>query len=73
MNTIMDEFEAIMATAHRNATSRRQQESIRGLVALIDELSGEMGSGHFRDAVRLHGYDIDACSATLGRRGLEIN
>jgi hypothetical protein len=41
------------------------------LARLIDELSGEMGVGEFREAIRLHGYDIDADLGMLLRRGVD--
>ena len=41
------------------------------LARLIDELSGEMGVSEFRDAIRKHGYDVDADLGMLLRRGVD--
>lgn len=41
------------------------------LARMIDELSGEMGSAAFRDAIRKHGYDVDADLGMLLRRGVD--
>jgi len=41
------------------------------LARLIDDLSGEMGSAAFRDAIRKHGYDVDADLGMLLRRGVD--
>ncbi|MDF0584732.1 hypothetical protein [Bradyrhizobium yuanmingense] len=41
------------------------------LARCIDELSGEMGVAAFRDAIRKHGYDVDADLGMLLRRGVD--
>lgn len=41
------------------------------LARFIDELSGEMGVPAFRDAIRKHGYDVDADLGMLLRRGVD--
>jgi hypothetical protein len=41
------------------------------LARLIDELSEEMGVPAFRDAIRKHGYDVDADLGMLLRRGVD--
>ena len=70
MNQGLEHYKQLFERATANANRQRQQQRIVELVGLIDELSGEMGSGDFRTAVRLHGYDIDACLLTLGQRGV---
>ncbi|MBR0721782.1 hypothetical protein [Bradyrhizobium manausense] len=52
----------------KEAEHRRR---IGELARLIDDLSGEMGSAAFRDAMRLHGYDVDADLGMLLRRGVD--
>lgn len=71
MNTGMVPFERLAARAKERADKRLQQQKLTELVALIDELSGEMGSADFRDAIRKHGYDVDACAFTIAGRGIE--
>lgn len=73
MNTGMIPFEQLAQQAGERAKRRLQQSKIVDLVALIDELAGEMGSGPFREAVRALGYDIDACHSTVTARGVTIN
>lgn len=73
MNTHADAVVRLTHKAQQEAARRLQTQKLRQLVELIDDLSGEMGSSDFREAVRLFGYDIDACAATLGRRGVSIN
>lgn len=73
MNTAMEPFEQVAQRAQEKAVRRLQQSKIVELVGLIDELSGEMGSGRFREAVRALGYDIDACHYTVTARGVTIN
>ncbi len=41
------------------------------LARQIDELSDEMGVPAFRDAIRKHGYDVDADLGILARRGVD--
>jgi hypothetical protein len=43
------------------------------LARLIDDLSGEMGVTAFREAIRKHGYDVDANTGMLARRGVNVN
>ena len=64
--------DGLAAKRNEIALAHREQR-LTQLVRLIDELSGEMGSSGFRDAVRQKGYDIDACMATLSRRGICTN
>lgn len=72
MNTGMEPFERLAERATARARQRLHQQKVTELVALIDELSGEMGVAKFRQAVRdTGGYDIDACHFTLMRRGVD--
>jgi hypothetical protein len=64
-------FAALALRAGKQATEKEQARRIDALVQQIDELSGEMGSAAFRDAVRLRGYDIDADTGMLLRRGVD--
>lgn len=71
MHTQTEPFAALATRAKRQALQKEYDRRIAALVQQIDELSGEMGVAPFRDAVRLHGYDIDADLGMLSRRGVD--
>ena len=74
MNTASNPaFEATLAARRSTIQLESRNQRLAQLVRLIDELSSEMGSSDFRETMRAKGYDIDACTATLQARGVNIN
>lgn len=67
----LEPFESLMARVHERNTKRRNAEDVAELAKEIDRLSGEMGVPAFRDAIRSHGYDVDADMGMLMRRGVD--
>lgn len=70
-NTVMEPFAAIAERARVAVQKRDHIIRIAELAQEIDALSGEMGSAAFRDAIRAHGYDVDADLGMLARRGVD--
>lgn len=67
----MEPFAALAERVKQNSLQKQQTQRVAELARMIDELSGEMGSGSFRDAIRKHGYDVDADLGMLLRRGVD--
>ncbi|ANL71912.1 hypothetical protein AMC83_CH01929 [Rhizobium phaseoli] len=69
MNTELEPFAVLAIRAKARSDRRRQLEQIGELVAMIDHLSGEMGSMAFVEAVRhAGGYNIEADCMAIERR-----
>jgi hypothetical protein len=66
-------FDEALAAKRAAVQLDRQNQRLAQLVRLIDELSGEMGSSVLREHLRTKGYDIDADTGILARRGVDIN
>ena len=66
-------FADIMRTAQQRSDDRRWKERVKELARLIDELAAERGSVALVEAIRQHGYNIEADCGALERRGLTIN
>lgn len=69
----MPSLENIMRTAKQRSDDRRWNERVKELAGLIDDLAAERGSIALVEAIRHHGYNIEADCGALERRGLTIN
>ncbi|RWE44217.1 hypothetical protein [Mesorhizobium sp.] len=69
----MSAFGDIMRTAQKRSDDRRWKEQVNELVALIDQLATDRSPAALVEAVRLRGYNIEADTGMLERRGVNIN
>lgn len=68
----MEPFAALAERARRTSLNKEMERRVADLARTIDEISGEMGVPAFRDAIRKHGYDVDADTGMLCRRGVNV-
>ncbi|WP_398472841.1 hypothetical protein [Tardiphaga sp.] len=71
MRTEMGAFAALAEQARQQSLFKEQQRRVAEIARQIDEVSGEMGSNAFVDAIRTHGYDVQADLGMLSRRGVD--
>ncbi|WP_152536077.1 hypothetical protein [Mesorhizobium loti] len=69
----MPSLVTIMQEAKARANERRWNENVGELVDLIDRLSAERSPAALVEAVRKRGYNIEADTGMLERRGMNIN
>lgn len=73
MNTEMTPLTEIMRVAKEKSADRVWNDRVNELVAMIDELAAMRSPAALVEAVRKRGYNIEADTGTLERRGVNIN
>lgn len=73
MKAEMTPLAEIMHAAKARSQERHWNERVNELVGLIDGLSAERGPVALVEAVRKRGYNIEADTGALERRGMNIN
>jgi hypothetical protein len=68
----MEPFAVLAERARQSSLHKERERRIVALVQEIDQLSGEMGVSAFVEATRKLGYNIDADTGMLLRRGVDI-
>lgn len=71
MTTTHNKSELHSVTAAWLIKQADHKRRVGELARQSDELSDEMGVSEFRDAIRKHGYDVDADLGILARRGVD--